>query len=330
MLTPVFVDEDRAVLPDSPAAPSPVSPPLGLHLGSVPLAGMQGLLLVGQAEAAEGAPEGRQGAGDTADPFSCFRVASGCSAIRIASRTRSGKSEGRPRPAAVGFGGQGVGVPTPLDQSGDERDTDAEPFGDLDAGNPLLRRSPRRPAPGGPSSKVSWSASTCSNVLASKTLCVPHYGISRFQHLRGQSSARPESVGSSAHLPRHPHRIRRKNSCVKKRNLRKPFASLVLTKSRPRSSGRQSGESIYHDVVARLLRIASRLIKSAPLGRGDGSDQEKHDQPRSEPDPAQENDRVVAATRQRAPTGQCEVNHSPSASLFKTEIAPDVAEPWGG
>ena len=42
--------------------------------------------------------------------------------------------------------------------------------------------------------------------------------------------------------------------------------------------------------------------------------------------------KMTAWWRQRgnAPTGQCEVNHSPSASLFKTEIAPDVAEPWGG
>src|SRR5208337_3933603 len=53
---PRLVDENQPFCLDSPHL-RPVSPPLGLHLGSVPLAGMQGLLLVGQAEAAEGAPE---------------------------------------------------------------------------------------------------------------------------------------------------------------------------------------------------------------------------------------------------------------------------------
>ena len=112
---PRLVDENQPFCLDSPHL-RPVSPPLGLHLGSVPLAGMQGLLLVGQAEVAEGAAEGRQDLGKAAPhSFSCFRVASGCSAIRIASRTCSGKPRSRPRPAAVGLGGQGTGVPTPLE-----------------------------------------------------------------------------------------------------------------------------------------------------------------------------------------------------------------------
>ena len=64
-IDPRLVDENQPFCLDSPHL-RPVSPPLGLHLGSVPLAGMQGLLLVGQAEAAEGAPEGRQGAGEAA------------------------------------------------------------------------------------------------------------------------------------------------------------------------------------------------------------------------------------------------------------------------
>ena len=58
---PRLVDENQPFCLDSPHL-RPVSPPLGLHFGSVPLAGMQSLLLVGQAEAAEGAPESRQGA----------------------------------------------------------------------------------------------------------------------------------------------------------------------------------------------------------------------------------------------------------------------------
>ena len=45
-----------------------------------------------------------------------------------------GETEDRPRPAAVGLGGQGAGVPTPLEESGDERDTDAKSLGDLTVG----------------------------------------------------------------------------------------------------------------------------------------------------------------------------------------------------
>src|SRR5271165_3732595 len=69
---PRLVDENQPFCLDSPHL-RPVSPPLGLHFGSVPLAGMQGLLLVGQAEAAEGAPEGRQGAGEAAPLLRLFQ-----------------------------------------------------------------------------------------------------------------------------------------------------------------------------------------------------------------------------------------------------------------
>ena len=59
-IDPRLVDENQPSCLDSPHL-RPVSPPLGLHLGSVPLAGMQGLLLVGQAEAAEGGARGSSG-----------------------------------------------------------------------------------------------------------------------------------------------------------------------------------------------------------------------------------------------------------------------------
>ena len=126
---PRLVDENQPFCLDSPHL-RPVSPPLRLHFGSVPLAGMQGLLLVGQAEAAEGAPEGRQGAGEAAPLLQLFQGGIGVLGDPHRQSYSFGEAEGRPRPAAVGFGGQGAGVPTPLDQSGDERDTDAEPFGD--------------------------------------------------------------------------------------------------------------------------------------------------------------------------------------------------------
>ena len=122
---PRLVDEDQPFCLDSPHL-RPVSPPLGLHLGSVPLAGMQGLLLVGQAEAAEGAPEGRQGAGEAAPLLQLVQGGIGMLGDQHRQSYLFGETEDRPRPAAVGLGGQGAGVPTPLEESGDERDTDAE------------------------------------------------------------------------------------------------------------------------------------------------------------------------------------------------------------
>src|SRR5271165_1226158 len=66
--------------------------------------------------------------------FNWFKVASACSAISIASRTCSGKPRTGRGPPPWGLGAQGAGVPTPLEQSGDERDTDAESLGDLTLG----------------------------------------------------------------------------------------------------------------------------------------------------------------------------------------------------
>ena len=155
-----------------------LSPPLGLHFGSVPLAGMQGLLLVGQAEAAEVCRQ-RVVRVQAKPPhsFSCFRVASGCSAIRTASRTRSGKPRAGRGPPPWGLGAR---VPASR-RLWTNRVTTRHCRGSvwrLDAGSPLLRRSPRRPAPGGPSSKVSWSASTCFKGLPARLLR-PHSEIIR-------------------------------------------------------------------------------------------------------------------------------------------------------
>ena len=101
----------------------PISPSLGLHLGIVPLTGVQGLLLVGLAEAAEGAPDGRQGAGEAAPFLQLIQGGIGMLGDQHRQSYLFGETEDRPRPAAVGLGGQGAGVATPLEQSGDERDT---------------------------------------------------------------------------------------------------------------------------------------------------------------------------------------------------------------
>ena len=95
---------------------------------------MQGLLLVGQAEAAEGAPEGRQGAVEAAPLLQLFQGGIGVLGDPHRQSYLFGETEDRPRPAAVGLGGQGAGVPTPLEESGDERDTDAKSLGDLTFG----------------------------------------------------------------------------------------------------------------------------------------------------------------------------------------------------
>ena len=97
---PRLVDENQPFCLDSPHL-RPVSPPLGLYFGSIPLAGMQGLLLVGQAEAAEG--DGSRVQAKPPHSFSCFRVASGCLAIRTASRTRSGKPRAGRGPPSWGL-----------------------------------------------------------------------------------------------------------------------------------------------------------------------------------------------------------------------------------
>src|SRR5271166_1770093 len=112
----------------------PISPSLGLYLGIVPLTAVQGLLLGGLAEPAEGAPDGRQGAGEAAPLLQLVQGGIGMLGDQHRQSYLFGETEDRPRPAAVGLGGQGAGVPTPLEQSGDERDTDAESLGDLTLG----------------------------------------------------------------------------------------------------------------------------------------------------------------------------------------------------
>ena len=82
----------------------PISPSLGLYLGIVPLTGVQGLLLVGLAEAAGGAPDGRQGAGEAAPLLLLVQGGIGMLGDQHRQSYLFGETEDRPRPAAVCLG----------------------------------------------------------------------------------------------------------------------------------------------------------------------------------------------------------------------------------
>ena len=101
---PRLVDENQPFCLDSPHL-RPVSPPLGLALRECPARRHAGSSSCRSGGSGGGCARGSSGCRRSRpSSFSCFRVASGCSAIRIASRTRSGKPRAGRGPPPWGLG----------------------------------------------------------------------------------------------------------------------------------------------------------------------------------------------------------------------------------
>jgi hypothetical protein len=95
---------------------------------------VHGLLLAGQAEATQGAPEGRQRAAEAASLVQLLEGGIGVLEDQSGQSSPGGKVEGPLASSTMSFGGQRARLTPPLNQSGHARDTDAKPFGDLSLG----------------------------------------------------------------------------------------------------------------------------------------------------------------------------------------------------
>src|SRR3974377_1643999 len=131
---PRFIHKNQPFRLDPPHFLSK-SPSLLLYVRPAALVGVQGLLLVGQTEATQGAPDGRQRAAKAALPLQLVQrgvvlVPDQSSKSLLVATTRGGS-----RSTAVRLGSQGAGLATPLQQPDDERQADAEPSSDLPLGS---------------------------------------------------------------------------------------------------------------------------------------------------------------------------------------------------
>jgi hypothetical protein len=118
---------------DSPHVPSK-SPPLVLHIRPGAFAGVQGLFLVGQTQAAEGAPNGGQAAPETTSLLQLVQGGVVLFVDQLPKPLLILRTQSRCRPTAVRLGSQHMGFTTSLKQPDDKRKTNAEPSGDLTLG----------------------------------------------------------------------------------------------------------------------------------------------------------------------------------------------------
>src|SRR5262249_29697090 len=107
---------------------------LGLDVRPIPLVGVQGLLLAGQAPLPQGMPEGLQAAGEAAALFELLQGGIGLLVDQRGEAATVVRAGGGGGAAAVRLGLDRAGVAAALKQSDDEGGADAEPPGDLAEG----------------------------------------------------------------------------------------------------------------------------------------------------------------------------------------------------
>ena len=116
-------------------------PSLLLYVRPAALVGVQGLLLVGQSEATQGAPDGRQCAAEAALLLQLFQLGVVLVPDQSSKSLLVATTQGGSRSTAVRLGSQGASLAPPLQQPDDERQADAEPSSDHPLGSfPVIDR----------------------------------------------------------------------------------------------------------------------------------------------------------------------------------------------
>ena len=127
---PRLVHEDQPLRLDLPDLASERTSVL-LHLGAVPLVGVQALLLVGQAPTPHGLPQRLQAAGEAAPPLQFVQGGVGLLSDQFVEPPMVVLVQGRRRSTAMRPGLQRAGLAASLEPSGDGGGIDAEDAGDL-------------------------------------------------------------------------------------------------------------------------------------------------------------------------------------------------------